>query len=109
MLHWALIASGPHMIFPAYGWVLFVAITLWLLTIILFFLILFGVLQKLPSVPWSSVVGKHAAGTLTQRADGVKVFAFCNECYVTSNIVFISLVVQINWLLLCVYIKIGLV
>ncbi|XP_075875364.1 plasmolipin [Nelusetta ayraudi] len=56
MLHWALIASGPHALLPAYGWVLFVAITLWLLTIILFFLILFSVLQKMPSVPWSMVV-----------------------------------------------------
>lgn len=77
MLHWALIASGPHTLLPAYGWVLFVAITLWLFTIILFFLILFSVLQKMPSVPWSMVVGKHTAGTLTQRVEGVKVFTFC--------------------------------
>lgn len=64
MITWALIVSGPHWLLAAHGWVLFVSITLWILTIILFLLILFGVLQKMPVVPWALVVGTHTAGTL---------------------------------------------
>ncbi|CAI5664950.1 unnamed protein product [Oreochromis niloticus] len=55
LLHWALIA-GTSIVGGAYGWVLFVAITLWILTTILFFIILFGVTQKLPAVPWPLTV-----------------------------------------------------
>uniref|UniRef100_A0A8D3D4S0 Plasmolipin n=1 Tax=Scophthalmus maximus TaxID=52904 RepID=A0A8D3D4S0_SCOMX len=40
LLHWALIASAPYTLVPAYGWVMFVAVTLWILTTILFFMIL---------------------------------------------------------------------
>ncbi|TNN00963.1 hypothetical protein fugu_012209 [Takifugu bimaculatus] len=36
MIHWALIASTPYVHAAAYGWVMFVAVTLWLLTIGLF-------------------------------------------------------------------------
>lgn len=55
LLHWALIAS-THVVIYAYGWVMFVAVTSWLITLILFFLILFSVQRKLPSVPWTLVV-----------------------------------------------------
>ncbi|KAL4006117.1 hypothetical protein ACER0C_005830 [Sarotherodon galilaeus] len=55
LLHWALIA-GTSIVGGAYGWVLFVAITLWILTTVLFFIILFGVTQKLPAVPWPLTV-----------------------------------------------------
>ncbi|XP_006795916.1 plasmolipin [Neolamprologus brichardi] len=55
LLHWALIA-GSYVVGGAYGWVLFVAITLWILTTVLFFVILFGVTQKLPAVPWPLTV-----------------------------------------------------
>ncbi|KAG7214894.1 hypothetical protein INR49_005163 [Caranx melampygus] len=51
LLHWALIAGAPYWWQPAYGWVLFVAITLWLLTTVLFFMILFSVQRKLHSIP----------------------------------------------------------
>lgn len=77
LLHWALIVSGPHWLFAAYGWALFVAITLWLLTIILFFFILFGVLQKLPALPWSLVVRTHTADTLTHRI-------LCTLCFIKN-------------------------
>ncbi|XP_071403534.1 plasmolipin [Centroberyx affinis] len=53
LLHWALIASTYYTAVPAYGWVMFVAVTMWILTTILFFMILFGVQRKLPSVPWT--------------------------------------------------------
>lgn len=56
LLHWALIASTLYAVLPVYGWVMFVAVTSWLITIILFFVILFGVQRKLPSVPWTLVV-----------------------------------------------------
>lgn len=55
LLHWALIA-GAHATRGAYGWVLFVAITLWILTTILFFLILFGLQRNLSMVPWPLTV-----------------------------------------------------
>lgn len=42
----------------AFGWVMFVAVTLWILTTILFLLILFGAQQKLTFVPWPMTVGR---------------------------------------------------
>ncbi|XP_031159707.1 plasmolipin [Sander lucioperca] len=62
LLHWALIASAPYTVLPAYGWVMFVAVTLWILTTILFFMILFGAQQKLTSVPWPVTVMVYFAG-----------------------------------------------
>ncbi|KAM7414104.1 hypothetical protein PAMA_019089 [Pampus argenteus] len=56
LLHWALIASCPYTLFPAYGWVMFVAVTLWILTTVLFFTILFCVQQKLTFIPWPLTV-----------------------------------------------------
>lgn len=65
MIHWALIASTSYTGSPAYGWVLFVAITLWILTIVLFFMILFVVHRRLPSVPWPlTVMIYHGVATL---------------------------------------------
>ncbi|XP_036961954.1 plasmolipin [Acanthopagrus latus] len=56
LLQWSLIASGPHYLLPAYGWVLFVAIIFWILTIILFCMILFSVQRQLTFVPWPLTV-----------------------------------------------------
>ncbi|XP_033824362.1 plasmolipin [Periophthalmus magnuspinnatus] len=56
LLHWALIASTLYTVIPAYGWVMFVAVTSWLFTLILFILILYRVQRRLPSVPWTLVV-----------------------------------------------------
>ncbi|XP_073327368.1 plasmolipin [Pagrus major] len=56
LIQWALIASGPYYLLPAYSWVLFVAITLWIITSILFFMILFSVLPMLSFVPWPLTV-----------------------------------------------------
>nr|XP_057944171.1 plasmolipin isoform X2 [Doryrhamphus excisus] len=64
LLHWALIAGSPYMWAPANGWVLFVAVTFWLLTAILFFLILFGGQSRLTVVPWPlTVMVYHAVAT----------------------------------------------
>ncbi|XP_072241256.1 plasmolipin [Leuresthes tenuis] len=56
LLHWALIAGSDYTRVPAYGWVMFVAVTLWLLTTILFFMILFNVPRRLVFVPWLMTV-----------------------------------------------------
>ncbi|XP_029379605.1 plasmolipin [Echeneis naucrates] len=56
LLHWALIAGTLYTAVPAYGWVMFVAVTLWILTTILFLMILFSVQQKLTAVPWCLTV-----------------------------------------------------
>ncbi|XP_029290372.1 plasmolipin [Cottoperca gobio] len=62
LLHWALIASAPYTLFPAYGWVMFVAVTLWILTTILFCMILFGTQQKLTFIPWPLTVMVYNTG-----------------------------------------------
>ncbi|XP_031730266.1 plasmolipin [Anarrhichthys ocellatus] len=65
LLQWALIASAPYTWVPAYGWVMFVAVTLWILTTILFFMILFGAQEKLTFVPWPlAVMAYHAAAAV---------------------------------------------
>ncbi|CAG5958389.1 unnamed protein product [Menidia menidia] len=56
LLHWALIASTPYTAHPTYGWVMFVAVTLWILTTILFLIILFSVTRRLAFVPWLMTV-----------------------------------------------------
>ncbi|MEQ2241830.1 hypothetical protein ILYODFUR_029355 [Ilyodon furcidens] len=56
LLHWALIAGANYMDEPAYGWVMFVAVTLWILTTILFLILLLSVPQRLAVVPWAMTV-----------------------------------------------------
>ncbi|XP_039988130.1 plasmolipin [Xiphias gladius] len=65
LLQWALIASAPYTVVPAYGWVMFVAITLWILTTILFLMILFSAQRKLTAVPWPlTVMVYHGIATV---------------------------------------------
>lgn len=52
LIQWALIASTPYQLIAAYGWVMFVAVGLWITTTILFILSLFSVPQKLTFVAW---------------------------------------------------------
>lgn len=56
LLVWALIADTPYHLYPAYGWVMFVAVFLWLVTIVLFILYLFQLHMKLYMVPWPLAV-----------------------------------------------------
>lgn len=53
---WALIADTPYHLYPAYGWVMFVAVFLWLVTIVFFIIYLFQLHVKLYMVPWPLVV-----------------------------------------------------
>ncbi|XP_029009700.1 plasmolipin isoform X2 [Betta splendens] len=61
LIHWALIASAYYTLVPAYGWVMFVAVTLWILTTILFLMILCDTLRHLPAVPWPLTVMVYQA------------------------------------------------
>ncbi|XP_036897544.1 plasmolipin [Sturnira hondurensis] len=56
LLVWALIADTPPHLYPAYGWVMFVAVFLWLVTIVFFVLYLFQLHMKLYRVPWPLVL-----------------------------------------------------
>uniref|UniRef100_A0A8C9J311 Plasmolipin n=1 Tax=Panthera tigris altaica TaxID=74533 RepID=A0A8C9J311_PANTA len=56
LLVWALIADTPYHLYPAYGWVMFVAVFLWLVTIVFFILYLFQLHMKLYMVPWPLVL-----------------------------------------------------
>uniref|UniRef100_A0A8B9Y171 Plasmolipin n=1 Tax=Bos mutus grunniens TaxID=30521 RepID=A0A8B9Y171_BOSMU len=56
LLVWALIADTPYHLYPSYGWVMFVAVFLWLVTIIFFVLYLFQLHMKLYMVPWPLVL-----------------------------------------------------
>ncbi|XP_030437981.1 plasmolipin isoform X2 [Gopherus evgoodei] len=55
LLVWALIASTYYQPIPAYGWVMFVAIFFWLVTVILFVMYLLQLQMKLYMIPWSVV------------------------------------------------------
>uniref|UniRef100_A0A3Q2U8M6 Plasmolipin n=1 Tax=Fundulus heteroclitus TaxID=8078 RepID=A0A3Q2U8M6_FUNHE len=57
VLHWALVASTPYLaVSAAYGWVMFVAVTLWIFSTLLFLALLLSVPQRLPVVPWAVTV-----------------------------------------------------
>ncbi|XP_051513280.1 plasmolipin-like [Myxocyprinus asiaticus] len=56
LLVWALIASTNYTTIPAYGWVMFVSVTLWLLSIALFIMLLLSLHERLSSVPWPLVL-----------------------------------------------------
>ena len=75
LLHWALIAATPYMNQPVYGWVMFVAVSLWLLTIILFLVNLFSAQRYLPAVPWPLMVGTDEGG----REEGKEQMEPCYE------------------------------
>ncbi|XP_043937332.1 plasmolipin [Protopterus annectens] len=64
LLVWALIAGSYYGYQPAYGWVMFVAVTCWLISLILFVLYLLQLHHKLLIIPWSLVLlGFHASAT----------------------------------------------
>ncbi|XP_075393552.1 plasmolipin [Tenrec ecaudatus] len=56
LLVWALIADTPHHLYPAYGWVMFVAVFLWLMTIIVFLFYLLQLHLRFYMVPWPLVL-----------------------------------------------------
>ena len=56
LLVWALIADTPYHLYRAYSWVMFLAVFLWLVTIVFFILYLFQLHMKLYMVPWPPVL-----------------------------------------------------
>ncbi|XP_076846970.1 plasmolipin [Brachyhypopomus gauderio] len=53
LLVWALISSASYQMIPAFGWVMFVSVTLWILTVVLFIILFLGIYQNLSFVPWA--------------------------------------------------------
>ncbi|KAJ8281190.1 hypothetical protein GJAV_G00064530 [Gymnothorax javanicus] len=49
---WALIAASTYTNIPAYGWVMFVSVILWLLTILVFLMLLFRARERMDFLPW---------------------------------------------------------
>uniref|UniRef100_A0A7N4NLG8 Plasmolipin n=1 Tax=Sarcophilus harrisii TaxID=9305 RepID=A0A7N4NLG8_SARHA len=56
LLAWALIANTPYHYYSIYGWVMFVAVFLWLVTIIFFVIYVWQLHLKLYMVPWPLVL-----------------------------------------------------
>ncbi|XP_042294104.1 plasmolipin [Sceloporus undulatus] len=55
-LVWALIADTYYQPYPSYGWVMFVAIFFWLVTVIIFGMYLLKLQAKLYMIPWPLVL-----------------------------------------------------
>uniref|UniRef100_A0A8C6XBX7 Plasmolipin n=1 Tax=Naja naja TaxID=35670 RepID=A0A8C6XBX7_NAJNA len=55
-LVWALIAGTYYQPYPSYGWVMFVAIFFWMVTVILFVMYLFQLQSKFYMIPWPIVL-----------------------------------------------------
>uniref|UniRef100_A0A8D2J7W4 CKLF like MARVEL transmembrane domain containing 8 n=1 Tax=Varanus komodoensis TaxID=61221 RepID=A0A8D2J7W4_VARKO len=55
LLVWTLIAGTEYFMYPVFGWVMFVAVFYWVLT--LFFLIIYMTMTytRIPQVPWTTV------------------------------------------------------
>lgn len=62
MIHWALISSTLFVHTAAYGWVMFVAVTLWILTSIFFILFLFSFNRYISFIPWPLTVRRTGLG-----------------------------------------------
>lgn len=60
LLVWTLIAGTEYFRVPAFGWVMFVAVFYWVLTV--FFLIVYITMTytRIPQVPWTTVVRSQA-------------------------------------------------
>ncbi|KAL4613680.1 plasmolipin-like isoform X2 [Arapaima gigas] len=56
LLVWALVSSTSYTRVPAYGWVMFVSITLWLLSVILLAILTLGIQQRFGFLPWQLLV-----------------------------------------------------
>ncbi|KYO27038.1 plasmolipin [Alligator mississippiensis] len=84
LLVWALIADTYYQAYAAYGWVMFVSVFFWLVTVILFVMYLLQLHLKLYMIPWPIVlVIFNAAATLL---------------YITAFITCSASVKQTSWL-----------
>uniref|UniRef100_A0A674ENL1 CKLF-like MARVEL transmembrane domain-containing protein 8 n=1 Tax=Salmo trutta TaxID=8032 RepID=A0A674ENL1_SALTR len=56
LLVWMLIAGTEYFRVSAFGWVMFVAILYWVLTVIFLIIYLTMAYNRIPQVPWTTVV-----------------------------------------------------
>lgn len=86
LLVWALIADTNYAAVPAYGWVMFVAIFCWLLTLILFIIIFLQLQRRIPVVPWPlTVFIYHAAATVLYITGFITCAASVRAYYYTTG------------------------
>lgn len=86
LLVWTLIAGTEYFRVPAFGWVMFVAVFYWVLTV--FFLIVYITMTytRIPQVPWTTVVRKpgvlrvHCPLGRMERSPPLVDFAFLRTC-----------------------------
>ncbi|XP_025776370.1 plasmolipin [Puma concolor] len=98
LLVWALIADTPYHLYPAYGWVMFVAVFLWLVTIVFFILYLFQLHMKLYMVPWPLVVSLGGlSGTRIPVTLPPSATAHTNSALVSSSFQFFACLVMIAY------------
>ncbi|XP_077307273.1 plasmolipin [Lithobates pipiens] len=65
LLVWALVADSHYWLAAAYGWVMFVALFCWLVTLILFILLILQIQRRISFIPWPMVLFiYHAAATI---------------------------------------------
>ncbi|XP_063778364.1 CKLF-like MARVEL transmembrane domain-containing protein 8 [Pseudophryne corroboree] len=55
LLVWALIAGSEYFRFPAFGWVMFVAVFYWVLTVFFFIIYITRAYTRISKVPWTLV------------------------------------------------------
>ncbi|KAM5157825.1 CKLF-like MARVEL transmembrane domain-containing protein 8 [Mantella aurantiaca] len=55
LLVWALIAGSEYFLFPAFGWVMFVAVFYWVLTVFLLIIYVTRAYTRIHKVPWTLV------------------------------------------------------
>lgn len=58
LLVWTLIGGTEYLHVPALGWVMFVSVFCWVLTVILFLLYLTMAHTRIPQIPWKILVSK---------------------------------------------------
>lgn len=56
LLVWSLVAATTYHLHAAYGWVMFVSLFFWILTLLFFVIYLLQLHQKFYMVPWPLVV-----------------------------------------------------
>ncbi|XP_063294874.1 plasmolipin [Pelobates fuscus] len=56
LLMWALVADSPHFSIPPYEYVLFVGVFCWLVTLILYVMLILQLQRKMTFIPWNLVL-----------------------------------------------------
>ncbi|CAN2389332.1 membrane raft polarization, partial [Pristimantis euphronides] len=82
LLVWALVASTYHTLFAANGWILFVTIFCWILTIILFSMLLLQLTRRISFVSWPlTVLFYHVVATILYITAFITLAATVNHVY----------------------------